>query len=309
MAKPKVGEEMAGAVPASSALLGSLLSALRPKEWVKNGLVLAPLFFSQNFLNSTALPRATAAFVLFCLVSSSVYLLNDIWDRERDRRHPLKRFRPLASGKLSVPLAAGVMLALFGVAIAGSLILDEMFALTLGIYALLNVIYSAGLKNIVILDVFAIAFGFVLRVIGGALVIDVAISHWLLICTTLLALFLGFSKRRHELLLLGDKASSHRDVLADYSPDFLDMMIGIVTASTVMSYILYTVSEETVRRFHTDRLLLTVPFVLFGIFRYLFLVYHRDQGGNPARELLTDSFLIVDVFLWSVLTGIIIYWN
>ncbi len=148
-----------------------------------------------------------------------------------------------------------------------------------------------------------------MRVVAGAVVIEVEISHWILICTTLLALFLGFSKRRHELTLLADGASNHRNVLADYSPQFLDMMIGIVTASTVMSYTLYTVSEETVRRFQTDRLLLTVPFVLFGIFRYLYLVYHKNQGGNPARELLTDGSIIADLFLWAVVTGIIIYWR
>lgn len=309
MTKPIVIAKTAGARRANYELAGSLLLALRPKDWVKNGVVLAPLFFSQNIFNPAANLRAVTALVLFCLVSSSVYLLNDIRDRERDRLHPTKRLRPIASGRLSVPLASGIMLMLFGAAIAGGIALSKTFTLIIVVYWLVNLLYSVGLKDTVILDVFAIAFGFVMRVVAGAVVIEVEISHWLLICTTLLALFLGFSKRRHELTLLGDGASSHRSVLEDYSPQFLDMMIGIVTASTVMSYTLYTVSEETVRRFQTDRLLLTVPFVLFGIFRYLYLVYHKNQGGNPARELLTDGSIIVNLFLWATVTGLIIYWK
>ena len=309
MTKPIAIAKKTGALRANCELAGSLLLALRPKDWVKNGVVLAPLFFSQNVFNGAATLRAITALVLFCLVSSSVYLLNDVRDRERDRRHPTKRLRPIASGRLSVPLALAIMLILFSAAIAGASALSKTFALILAVYWFVNLLYSIGLKDTVILDVFAIAFGFVMRVVAGAVVIEVEISHWILICTTLLALFLGFSKRRHELTLLGDGASSHRNVLADYSPQFLDMMIGIVTASTVMSYTLYTVSEETVRRFQTDRLLLTVPFVLFGIFRYLYLVYQKNQGGNPARELLTDGSIIVNLCLWAAVTGIIIYWR
>ena len=159
------------------------------------------------------------------------------------------------------------------------------------------------------MDVFAIASGFVLRVAGGAAAIEVEISHWLLLCTTLLALFLGFSKRRHELTLLGDEAGSHRRVLVEYDQRFLDVMIAIVTASTVMSYALYTVSEETVNRFHTKALILTVPFVLYGIFRYLYLTYHKDQGGDPTRSLLSDSPMLMNLTLWALTASVIVYWK
>jgi len=309
MAKPVVVRKEAGAFLPSRELLASLLTALRPKDWVKNALVLAPLFFSQSAFDFTATLRAMSALLLFCLVSSSVYLLNDIKDRERDRLHPTKRLRPIASGMIGVPLASSIMLVLLGATVAGGIMLSKAFTLVLVVYWFVNLLYSTGLKDTVILDVFAIAFGFVLRVFGGGVVIGVEISHWLIICTTLLALFLGFSKRRHELMLLGDGAPTHRNVLVDYSPHFLDMMIGIVTASTVMSYTLYTVSDETVQRFHTDGLLMTVPFVFYGIFRYLYLIYHRNGGGNPARDLLTDKSIVINLFLWATVTGLIIYWK
>jgi 4-hydroxybenzoate polyprenyltransferase len=287
----------------------SLAKELRPQQWVKNLFVLAPLLFSQNLFTPAAVGRALAAFVLFCLASSSVYLLNDIRDREQDRLHPRKRHRPLASGELNVSLAAGVMIALLLSALAGAWMISKPLALMLFGYWLINLLYSTWLKHQVILDVFAIASGFVLRVAGGGLAIEVEISHWLLLCTTLLALFLGFSKRRHELGLLKAGAQAHRVVLADYNPGFLDMMIAIVTASTVMSYALYTVSEDTMRRFHTHALMLTLPFVLYGIFRYLYLIHHKNEGGDPTQSLLTDIPMLVNVFLWALTAGVIVYWR
>jgi 4-hydroxybenzoate polyprenyltransferase len=287
----------------------SLAKELRPQQWVKNLFVLAPLLFSQNLFTPAAVGRALTAFVLFCLASSSVYLLNDIRDREQDRLHPRKRHRPLASGELNVSLAAGVMIALLLSALAGAWMISKPLALMLFGYWLINLLYSTWLKHQVILDVFAIASGFVLRVAGGGLAIEVEISHWLLLCTTLLALFLGFSKRRHELGLLKAGAQAHRVVLADYNPGFLDMMIAIVTASTVMSYALYTVSEDTMRRFHTHALMLTLPFVLYGIFRYLYLIHHKNEGGDPTQSLLTDIPMLVNVFLWALTAGVIVYWR
>ena len=287
----------------------SLVKTLRPQQWVKNLFVLAPLLFSQNLFTPAAVGRALTAFVLFCLASSSVYLLNDIRDREQDRLHPRKRHRPLASGELNVSLAAGVMIALLLSALAGAWMVSKPLALVLFGYWLINLLYSTWLKHQVILDVFAIASGFVLRVAGGGLAIEVEISHWLLLCTTLLALFLGFSKRRHELGLLKAGAQAHREVLADYNPRFLDMMIAIVTASTVMSYALYTVSEDTMRRFHTHALMLTLPFVLYGIFRYLYLIHHKNEGGDPTQSLLTDIPMLVNVFLWALTAGVIVYWR
>jgi 4-hydroxybenzoate polyprenyltransferase len=192
-------------------------------------------------------------------------------------------------------------------AVIGAFLLKLQFGFVLLGYVLLNVAYSKWLKHEVILDVFAIAAGFVLRVVGGAVVIGVVMSHWLLICTMLLSLFLGFSKRRYELVALANEATSHRRVLAEYDPLFLDMMIGIVTSATVVGYALYTVSDETIQRFNTDRLLLTMPFVLYGIFRYLYLVYHKNHGGNPSKTLLTDGFLLVNTILWIISIGLIVY--
>jgi 4-hydroxybenzoate polyprenyltransferase len=286
----------------------SLVKALRPQQWVKNLFVLAPLLFSQNLFAPLALGRALAAFFLFCLASSSVYLLNDIRDREQDRQHPQKRHRPIASGELSVRLAASMTVLLFLSSAVGAWIMSPALALVLLAYCSINLLYSTWLKHQVILDVFAIASGFVLRVAGGALTIHVEISHWLFLCTTLLALFLGFSKRRHELGLLKAGAKAHRGVLAHYNPRFLDMMIAVVTPSTVMSYALYTVSEDTVRRFQTHALMLTLPFVLYGIFRYLYLIHHKNEGGDPTQSLLADIPMLVNLCLWALTAGLIVYW-
>lgn len=282
---------------------------MRPLQWVKNLVVFAPLLFAQQFFVPHAFVRALFTFVLFCGLSSAVYLLNDVLDYEQDRAHPVKRYRPLAAGQLrrsTVIETSGLLLVLV---FAGALLLSPtMLGIVVG-YWLLNLLYSLWLKHKVILDVFAIAAGFVLRVVGGAVAVAVAISNWLLVCTTLLALFLGFCKRRRELLLLGVDSDQHRQVLAEYNPRFLDMMIGIVTATTVMSYALYTVSEETVRKFHTEGLLATLPFVLYGIFRYLYLVYHKELGGDPTQQVLTDIPFILNLGLWTLTVGVVLYWR
>jgi 4-hydroxybenzoate polyprenyltransferase len=287
----------------------SLWVEMRPRQWVKNLFVLTPLLFSRNLFAPATVWRALASFILFCLVSSSVYLLNDIQDRSQDRLHPTKRLRPLAAGELNLGVALGAMVTFLLVPLAGGVLIDKTLALVLLSYWLINLLYSTWLKHQVILDVFALASGFVLRVVGGGVAISVEISHWLLLCTTLLALFLGFSKRRHELVRLGQRAGAHRQVLGEYNPPFLDMMIGIVTASTVMSYALYTVSEETVQRFHTQGLLLTLPFVLYGIFRYLYLIYHENQGEDPTQSLLTDRPMVINLCLWALTAGVIVYWQ
>jgi 4-hydroxybenzoate polyprenyltransferase len=285
----------------------NLWMEIRPKQWVKNFLVLAPLIFSLHLFDQIAVVRAGVMFVLFCLISSSVYLLNDIQDYEQDRLHPVKRHRPIASGDISMTSGFVLMIALLLIALGGAIVFSFQAFLVLLAYWLINLLYSSGLKHQVLLDVFALASGFVLRVAGGALAIEVAISPWLLLCTLLLALFLGFGKRRYEIVLLGDRASEHRQVLGEYNILFLDMMIAVLTACTVMSYALYTMSEVTVRQFHTDRLLLTLPFVLFGIFRYLYLVYHKQRGGDPTQTLLSDPQVVLTLFLWGVAVGIIIY--
>ena len=282
---------------------------LRPQQWLKNLLVLAPLLFSQNLFDPVAVTRSLLAFAVFCLISSSVYLLNDLKDCGEDRLHPEKCHRPLASGELGLGLARGTMVALLICALAGGAVLNKTFVMTLAGYWFVNLLYSTWLKHQVILDVFTLAAGFVFRVVGGAAAIQVAISDWLLICSTLLALFLGFSKRRHELLLLREDAVRHRGVLSEYNLGFLDMMIGIVTASTLMSYALYTVSEETVRKFNTRGLLITLPFVLYGICRYLYLVYHKNQGGDPTQNLFTDLPTVLNLCLWAVTAAVILYWQ
>jgi 4-hydroxybenzoate polyprenyltransferase len=285
-----------------------LLTALRPRHWAKNLLVLAPVLFSRHLTSPSVLKTAFSAFALFCAVSSACYLINDLSDIERDRMHPLKRLRPIAAGKLRKTAALSLALVLLVFGLAGAVAINRGFALVLGCYCLNNLAYTFILKRLVILDIFAVALGFVLRAVAGAVVIGVEISSWLLICTTLLALFLGFSKRRYELLLLREDAGNHREVLEEYSPHFLDMMIAIVTASTVTSYALYTASEETVQRFHTRGLLLTLPFVLYGIFRYLYLIYQKDRGGDPVETALADPATLVNLMLWAATVAVILYW-
>jgi 4-hydroxybenzoate polyprenyltransferase len=284
-----------------------LVISVRPGEWIKNAFLFAALFFSKNLLNGELLAKSSVAFGVYCLAAGGVYLINDIWDRYQDQKHPQKSTRPIASGALPVAVAAPAAGFLIIIALTAAFVLNLPFGLVTTAYVLITIVYSKWLKHAVILDVFAIAAGFVLRVVAGAVVIGVVMSHWLLICTMFLALFLGFSKRRYELMALAGDASLHRRVLAEYNPLFLDMMIGIVTSATVVAYTLYTVSNETVNRFGTDRLLLTVPFVLYGIFRYLYLVYHKYDGGAPAQTLMTDTPLLVNIFLWGLVSGCIIY--
>lgn len=279
----------------------------RPRQWIKNLFLLAALLFSKNLFNYSLAWKAFLGFFLFCLLTGSIYILNDILDIKEDRRHPQKKNRPLPSGKLKVSTAFIFTLFTLVLSFGLSFYLDTTFGLVLLGYLILNLVYTKSLKHVVILDVFCIAAGFLLRVIAGAVLINVEMSTWLLICTLLLALFLGFSKRRHELVILGTESVNHRRVLAKYSLHFLDMMIGTLTASTVMSYALYTMSDETMRKFNTDKLILTIPFVLYGIFRYLYLVYHKVEGGDPIQNMLLDFPLIVSVVLWTLTSGVILY--
>ena len=284
-----------------------IIKSMRPQQWIKNLFIFAALIFSQNILNLSLFLKTGLAFVAFCILSSSLYILNDLRDLEEDRHHPLKSKRPIASGRMkkSTAIAAFVMLGLLGFLI--SFILNLNFFIAALIYYLLQVAYSVRLKHVVILDVFIIAAGFLIRVVAGGLVIEVEISHWLLICTALLALFLSMSKRRHELCLLEEKAINHRSILREYSPYLLDQMIGVVTASTVVAYSLYTVSEETVAKFGTSNLIITVPFVLYGIFRYLYLIHQRAKGGSPEILIIRDKPLLIDIFLWIVSVILILY--
>ncbi len=293
-------------------LATSLLLSLRPAQWTKNLIVFAGLLFGQRgdapaFLDHHAIGQALAAFLIFCGLSGVVYLINDVVDREADGRHPLKRHRPIASGAVSPGLAIGTSVVLAAAALAGAWMLRPAFALVAISYVTLQALYSGPLKHVVIIDVLTIAIGFVLRAVAGAVAIDVPISHWLLILTILLALFLALSKRRHELVLLSDGATGHRPILEEYSPYLLDQMIAVVTASTLVSYVIYTISPETVQKFHTDYLGLTLVFPLYGIFRYLYLVHQKEGGGSPADMLLNDRPLLACVALWAMTVTVIIY--
>jgi 4-hydroxybenzoate polyprenyltransferase len=292
------------AVPGS--LAHGLWVSLRPRQWVKNLFVFAGVVFAQK-LYTPLLPVSVAVFAIFCALSGAIYLLNDVADRDNDRLHPQKRTRPIASGRLPVPLAVGVAAVLIAAGLLASLALSWPLAVVALAYAALLIAYSAWLKHVVILDVLIVAFGFVLRAVAGALAIHVEISGWLLICTILIALFLALGKRRHEYLTLGDQAARHRPILAEYSAALLDQMIAVVTASTVTAYALYTMSAETVAKFDTHLLPATLPFVLYGIFRYLYLLYRRQLGGNPSEMFLNDRPLLLNTLLWMLVVLAIIY--
>ncbi len=280
---------------------------MRPKQWTKNGFVLAPLLFSEHLFRPDSLAHAIAGFFLFSFISSAVYIINDVVDLENDREHPIKRLRPIASGRVAPGIALIFAACIAFATIATSLFVNLRFGEVIFGYFLLNIVYSLFLKKAVIVDVMTIAASFMLRIIGGAFIIQVPLSEWLLICGSLLALFLGFSKRRHEISILDAEASRHRPVLSEYNTYFLDQMISLVTASTLIGYILYTVDPQTVQRFGTKYLLVTVPFVLYGLFRYLYLVHQKKSGGDPTAELITDKPLLLCVFLWAVTFGLIIY--
>lgn len=298
---------MHGLAKAETSRMQLLIRTMRIKQWTKNIFVLSPLLFSLHLFETGTLLRSIAAFFLFSLIASSVYLLNDLVDAEMDRSHPVKRLRPIASGALPTGLATWTAVLLALLAIGISVVVDQAFAMVLLVYFALNVVYTYFLKRAVIIDVMTIAASFVLRIVAGAIIIDVPISAWLLICTSLLALFLGFSKRRHELTVLEADAHIHRPVLLEYSTYFLDQMISLVTASTLICYILYTVDEDTVEKFGSDALLYTTPFVLYGLFRYYYLVHQKKSGGDPTSEFLSDIPLITNVVLWAAAVVVILY--
>ncbi len=286
-----------------------LIRSLRPNQWIKSVFVLAPLVFSAHLLDGRYLLRSGAAFVLFCLISSAVYLLNDIRDIESDRRHPEKRNRPIASGLLSPGAASAAAIVIALLVFPPAFLLSTSFGWVLLAYGLMNVAYSLYLKHVVILDVMIIATGYLLRAIAGALVISVEISSWLILCTVLLALFMGFVKRRQELILLESGAGGHRRILDEYTPRFLDQMIAVVTAGALVSYALYTMSPDVAQKLGTPHLNLTIPFVIYGLLRYLYLVYAKDQGGNPSSTILGDPSLLINGGLWFLAVFALLYFK
>lgn len=279
---------------------------LRPRQWLKNFFILLPLLFSGRATDVASGLRALAAFAVFCVLASGVYAFNDVIDRESDRAHPVKRLRPVASGLIS-PVAALVTASglLLG-AVALAFTLSPSVGLIAVTYLAINVLYGLYLKKVVIVDVFAIASFFVLRILAGAAAVQVTPSVWLLLCGGLLALYLGFAKRRHELVLLGNESAEHRAVLSQYTMPFLDQLSVVLLAVTVVSYIMYTVESETSRQVGSSALSYSTVFVLYGVLRYLYLV-HRREGGNPAETLLTDKALLADVVLWGLYCAAVLY--
>jgi len=288
--------------------LKALIEAMRPKQWAKNIFIFAPLVFDQKLFHPTYLARTVAGLVLLCLVSGAVYLMNDLVDVEKDRQHPRKRNRPIASGRLSprLALAAAVLIPLIGLPLG--FLLDPLFGGILLGYLVLQVAYSFVLKNVVIIDALAVAAGFVLRVAAGIPLVEAErFSPWIYTCMGLLALFISFSKRRHELTLLGENANGHRESLGEYSVLLLDQFILIVTAATLVAYTLYTFSAPNLPPNHT--MMLTVPFVLYAVFRYMYLVYVKGLGGEPEEIVLRDRPLQVGVLLWGLAVILIMYWR
>ncbi len=286
-----------------------LLRAMRPKQWTKNLLLFAALIFAQRLDDSFSVATAMVAFVFFCLLSSSVYLINDLHDIEEDRNHPIKCRRPLAAGIISPPFALIAALILAAMGLLGTFQINQETGMIAAGYLALTLAYNFGLKHIVIIDVLTVAIGYILRAVAGATAIQVEISPWLVICTILLALFLVLSKRRQELIMLEGAATQHRAILGEYSSYLLDQMIAVVTASTFMSYCLYTISERTVEELGTQNLIYTIPFVIYGIFRYLYLVHQKNQGDAPDRVLLTDGPLLANVILYVAAVVMIMYFS
>ncbi len=284
-----------------------LVVELRPQEWTKNLLVFTGLIFSRSLTDAHNIWISFLGFVIFCCASSGIYLFNDLCDIKEDREHPVKKNRPLASGALNVNLARFVMVLLFLIASFGALWLNHSFALIIGVYLTTCLAYSFKLKDIVILDVILIASGFVLRAISGAVIIGVEVSEWLVLCTSMVALLVGFGKRRHELVLLEELAGNHRRSLSDYSLSFLDSIMNICAGAAVLTYALYTRADETVQRVGSRAMLLTIPFVIYGVFRYLFLIHERKTGGDPVQLLFRDRPTLLNLLLWILAAGVVIY--
>jgi len=277
-----------------------ILQELRVRQWTKNLVLFAGLIFAREFRDPMELKRAAAGFLAFCLFSSVVYVLNDIVDIQSDRIHPKKRNRPLASGAITPAGAWGLIAFLLTAGGGITFALGARFAIVASVYLVLMILYTLALKRLVMVDVMAISIGFVLRAVAGVAVLrnPVQLSPWLLLCTFFLALFLAVGKRRNERILLAEKAEHHRRTLAEYPPELIDQLIPVVTAATVISYSIYTVSPATIDRVGGPELVYTVPFVVYGVFRYLYIIFHRSQGGSPSETLLTDPPTLINIVLW-----------
>ncbi|HET9113617.1 MAG TPA: decaprenyl-phosphate phosphoribosyltransferase [Burkholderiales bacterium] len=288
--------------PESMKTVVNLWRLMRPHQWLKNGFVFTGLIFGHAWHDEYLVYRVIVAAIAFSLISSAIYVVNDMADCERDRLHPLKRLRPLAAQQIRMTTAGlfALVLALCAVSLASS-VSYAVLAIVMA-YALMNLAYSVYLKHIVILDVFIIAAGFMLRILAGTLGVGIPPSQWLLLCGLMVTLFLGFAKRRAEMIELTADKTAHRKVLAYYSPVLLDKMIGITATGVIMSYSLYTMSPDTIRVHGTTNLIYTVPFVMYGVFRYIYLLHRQGGGGDPSRDVVRDPHLLVAVALWACVT-------
>jgi len=295
----------------------AIIQLIRPAHWSKNLVVFAAVLFSPAkvvLANPQVLLAALQGFLAFCLVSGSVYALNDVLDLSADRHHPQKKNRPLPSGRISVAAAVLIAVAFAAAGLAWAFLISTRFGVIVAAYLVTNLVYSAGLKRMVILDVLLLSAGFVYRAIGGVAIVekflpDIYLSYWLILCAFLLSLFLALAKRRREIALLGDAAAAHRASLADYSLQMIDQVIAALTAATLVSYSLYTISDDTLAHYGTRDLFWTIPFVVYGLFRYLYLIYNRSEGGDPAGLLLRDRPTLVNVMLWVLVTAVIVYFR
>jgi len=285
-----------------------LLRAMRPHQWIKNGFVVLPLLFARKVFEPDALFTILTALVSFCLAASGTYLMNDIKDIEADRNHPKKRDRPLAAGHISIRFASGAFVVIVALALFAAYTISWEFMEIVLLYLLIQLFYSFWLKHVAIIDIFCIAAGFFLRVIGGAVAIQVEISSWLLICTTMISMFLATGKRRAEMTCLDKETSSnHRKVLKEYDCYLLDQMINIITGCTILSYLLYCLSPEKIASYGHTKMIFTFPFVLYGIFRYLYILNKKNLADAPEKILLSDLPLAVSVFWWGLMCALIIY--
>jgi len=280
---------------------------VRPAQWIKNAFVLAPLVFSHRFFKPAPLASAAVAFAAFCLASSAAYVMNDVLDRDRDREHPLKCLRPVAAGRIRPETAAVGVVVLASMALALGWGMGARFLAVLVAFLFVQILYSTVLKHVIVGDVAGIATLFVLRAAGGVVAVEARMSLWLFLCTFLLAMFLGLGKRRHELVLLKDEAGDHREVLGRYSVRLLDGLIAVVAGATIVGYTAYSLWPSVEAKLGTERLYLTAPFVAFGILRYLFLVYRREEGGSPTDLLLGDVPLQIGIAGWIVTVFFLLY--
>lgn len=288
-------------------LITNLFISMRPQQWVKNLIIYAGIIFAQQFFKGPSFLKVSFAFLLFCLITSCIYLINDLKDIEKDKIHPIKKFRPLSSGRLSPKIVLIFLIVLAPLCLWLSFWLDLRFGFIVLLYFFIMVGYSFGLKEIIIIDAFIIAMGFVLRGIAGVEVMGIEMSPWFFLCASLLALFIVFCKRKHELLVLNEQAGLHRTILKQYNHTLLDQLVSITAASVILTYALYTLAPETVLKFNTRKLVYTVPFVLLGLFRFLYLVYKKEKGGSAEKLMLSDWPLICVMFSWLGAVLIILY--